>query len=123
MKKIIATVLLSTTAFIMVCIAQQPKGMYTHNFPAEMDASVKDQYVKLFEKGRILYQMNCARCHNTKVKGIETMPEFTKEHLAKYELRLQNPQHESDLNEEKVTAEELQQIMIFLMYSKKVEKK
>lgn len=48
------------------------------------------------------------------------MPEFTKEHLAKYELRIQNPDHEEELNETRVNAEELAQIMTFLTYYKKV---
>ncbi len=97
------------------------KITYTHNFPPAMDAEVKKSYVEIFEKGRILYKINCARCHNTKVNGQELMPEFTKEHLAKYELRIQNPKHEEALSETRVTAEELQQIMIFLTYYKKVE--
>ena len=97
------------------------KAVYTHEFPQEMNAGVKEAYVKLFEKGRILYEINCAKCHNTTVKGVEVMPEFTKEHLAQYELRLQNPKHEEELSEMRVNAEELQQITIFLTYYKKVE--
>jgi len=100
---------------------KQPKVMYTHDFPKEMNAVVKESYIKMFEKGRILYQVNCAKCHNKTVDGVELMPEFTKEHLAQYELRVQNPEHEEPLSEMRVNAEELQQIMIFLTYYKKVQ--
>lgn len=95
------------------------KAVYTHDFPPQMSEAVKNSYIKIFEKGKILYDINCAKCHNTIVAGIEVMPEFTKEHLAQYELRIQNPQHEESLSEMRVNAEELQQIMIFLTYYKK----
>jgi hypothetical protein len=86
-----------------------------------MKGEVKTEYIKIFEKGRILYNISCAKCHNFKEKGVELMPEFTKEHLAQYELRILNPKHEEELSETRVNAEELAQIMIFLTYYKKVE--
>ncbi len=119
-KKLLFIALVFTTA-ISNSIAQKKvaKAVYTYDFPAEMSTDVKEAYLKLFEKGRILYEINCAKCHNTIVQGIEVMPEFTKEHLAKYELRIQNPKHEETLTEMRVSAEELQHIMIFLTYYKK----
>ena len=123
MNKIFIITLISFSLFIHKANAQksQQKIDYTHSFPAEMNNEVKKQYIPLFEKGKILYQINCAKCHNTKVNGVEQMPEFTKEHLAQYELRVQNAKHEEELTEMRVNAEELQQIMIFLTYYKKVE--
>lgn len=118
-----------TTSFLFAAFCsgfaqqQEKKVLYTHNFPPAMKEEVKKEYVKLFEKGRILYQINCARCHNTKENDVEVMPEFTKEHLAKYELRIQNPQHEEELNESRVNAEELSQVMIFLTYYSRVVQK
>ncbi len=100
----------------------QKKAQYTHNFPPQMTDDIKKSYVELFEKGKVLYGLNCSQCHDTVKNGLLTMPEYTKEHLAQYELRLQNPKHEESLSEMRVTAEELQQIMIFLTYYKKVEK-
>lgn len=121
MKRLSAVIFFLFLVFINGIAAQksQPKIIYTHEFPSQMSEEVKKSYIKLFEKGRILYQINCAKCHNTKVKGVEVMPEFTKEHLAQYELRIQNPKHEEELSETRVNAEELQQIMIFLTYYKK----
>lgn len=118
--KFLLLVLLCSSCFREEARAQKGKVMYTHNFPPQMEKEVRGQYIVLFEKGKILYQLNCAKCHNTRVKGVETMPEFTKEHLANYELRLQNMQHETELTESRVNAEELQQIMIFLTYYKRV---
>lgn len=92
--------------------------LYTHNLPPAMNEEVRIAYTKLFEKGKVLYEVNCASCHNIKVNGVEMMPVFTKEHLAQYELRILNPAHEEPLSEMRVNAEELQQIMIFLTYYK-----
>lgn len=123
MKRLPIIVVFLFAAFFSAHAQQGSKVLYTHSFPPAMKEEVKAEYIKLFEKGRILYQINCAKCHNTKEKGVELMPEFTKEHLAKYELRIQNPQHEDELNETRVNAEELAQIMIFLTYYTKAEKK
>ena len=121
MKQLFTVICFLMIIFINESFAQKasPKIIYTYNFPPQMTEEVKKSYIILFEKGRVLYQVNCAKCHNTKVDGVEVMPEFTKEHLARYELRMQNPQHEESLSETRVTAVELQQIMIFLTYYKK----
>lgn len=95
-------------------------------FPAAMSAPVKQEYVRLSEKGRILYDINCASCHNTKIHGKTIIPDFSPEQLKGYELRISNARHESALPEANVTAEELGLIMTFLNYKKKnqpVEKK
>jgi len=123
MKKLLAIICMLVSPFIFNSIGQKSPSIiiYTYNFPTAMSEDVKNAYIKLFEKGKILYQVNCARCHNTKVDGVELMPEFTKEHLAQYELRVQNQEHEEAISEMRVNAEELQNIMIFLTYYKKVE--
>jgi len=109
-------------AFATLCFAQQqPTVVYTHNFPPDLDSAVKSQYIKIFEKGRVLYKINCSKCHDKTVNGVELMPEFTKEHLASYELRLQNTQHENELDDSHITAEQLQYVMVFLSFVKKVE--
>lgn len=123
MKTLSITVIFLFAVLITKSFGQRgyPKAAYKHDFPKEMNEDVKKAYLQFFQKGQVLYEINCAKCHNTIVDGIEVMPEFTKEHLAKYQLRVQNPQHEDALTEMKVNAEEMQQIMIFLTYYKKVE--
>ncbi|MEO6549788.1 MAG: hypothetical protein ABIN94_17435 [Ferruginibacter sp.] len=123
MKRIFILTFFLSVIILSAHSQQKANVVCTHDFPPAMKEEVKKEYIKLFEKGRILYQINCSRCHNTKVNGVELMPEFTKEHLAKYELRIQNPQHEEELNETRVNAEELAQIMIFLTYYKPVKSK
>lgn len=90
-----------------------------HDFPKEMAAPIKVEYIKLYDKGQILYNMNCDKCHTKVVKGKRLVPDFSPEQLKGYELRVLNPQHESGLPEENITAEELGHVMTFLTYKKK----
>jgi len=48
------------------------------------------------------------------------IPDFTPEQLIGYELRVTNPQHESNIPETTVSAEELGYIMTFLNYKRRV---
>jgi len=98
------------------CMAQKKVA---YEFPAAMKEPVRVEYEKLADKGQVLWNINCAKCHNTKVKGKVVVPDFLPEQLKGYELRVTNPQHESDIPETTVTAEELGLIMTFLSYKKK----
>jgi hypothetical protein len=100
--KLFINTILSITLFITACGA--PK---------------KVEYAKQCEKGKILYDINCAKCHNTKVKGKEMIPDFTSAQLIGYELRVANPKHIENIEEDHVSAEELGLIMTFLSYKKK----
>lgn len=101
-------------SFLFFLSAAPPK--VTHQFPAEMKPEVKVEYIKMWEKGKILYDMNCAKCHNTKVKKIDIYPDLTSSQIKGYEIRVQNPQHEMSLLEEAITPEELGLVSTFLIY-------
>lgn len=92
-----------------------------YELPAAMAAPVKAEYIKQCDKGKILYDINCSRCHTTKVDGKEIIPDFTSDQLVGYELRVLNPKHESEIPETNVSAEELGLIMTFLTYKKRNE--
>jgi len=100
----------------MACNIQK-KASY--ELPAEMSAPVKVEYAKLCDKGKILYDINCAKCHTTKKHGKEIIPDFTAEQLEAYQVRAASAKHEDNVSEEKVPAEELGYIVTFLSYKKK----
>lgn len=102
--------------FLMHCTSQK-KVVY--EFPEAMSEPVKSEYMKLCEKGRVLYEINCAGCHNKRVGGKEVIPDFSQEQLVGYGLRVLNAQHEAGIPEENVTPEELGLISTFLLYKKK----
>lgn len=110
------------TLILGICIATGcavHKNKVAYDFPAAMSETVRAEYLKQCEKGRALYSINCAGCHNTVVKGKPVIPDFSQEKLIGYELRVSNAKHESNMPDTKVTAEELGLIMTFLSYKKK----
>lgn len=98
---------------LLACTAQKEP---LYELPEAMLPHVKVEYVKRCDKGKILYDLNCARCHNTKVKRKEIIPDFNPEQLTGYTLRISNAQHESSMPDTLVTEEELGIIMTFLNY-------
>lgn len=122
MKRIFS--LLIAVIFIAAPIAAKAqKGNKTpqveYNFPNEMAADIQKQYKELADKGLILYQLTCAKCHNGKGKGKDAIPDFTVEQLELYQIRIANATHESQLTETALNAEELSLITTFFMYKKK----
>jgi hypothetical protein len=113
------SILTMTLAATTLGVLAEKKKKVAYEFPAAMAPQVQAEYGKLCDKGQILYEINCARCHNQKEKSKELIPDFTPEQLKGYEIRVTNAQHEGALLEEKVTAEELALICVFLTYKKK----
>lgn len=106
-------------ALLLPVFAHAQKNKISAAFPAEMSEAVRADYQKQWDKGRILWDMNCARCHNTKDRRREIIPDFRPEQLIGYELRVKNAQHDTGIAEERVSTEELGLIMTFLSYKKK----
>lgn len=103
--------------FILIQCRSQKKIQY--ELPEAMLPHVKVFYGAQCEKGQALYYLSCAKCHNTKIKGKEVIPDFKPEQLTGYTLRVANAQHETNMPDTLVTEEELGIIMTFLGYKKK----
>lgn len=107
---------LGLSTILMACLSQkQPEA----DFPTAMLPHVKEEYAKRFEKGRVLYELNCAACHTTKKGRKKVVPDFKPEQLRGYALRVANAQHESQMPDSLVSEEDLGIIMTFLSYKKK----
>lgn len=117
MKRIFTIIVLSVIALPVVHAQKMRK--VPSDFPKEMLAEVKADYQKVYDKGQILFSINCAKCHNTVEKKRDILPEFSPDQLKGYELRESNPRHVEGIPETQVSPEELGQIMTFLLYKKK----
>lgn len=104
---------------VLILSMCKSKQEVMYEFPDAMLPHVKEQYKVQFEKGKILWEQSCSRCHNTKVKGKKIVPDFREDQLKGYELRIANSRHESELSDSLVTEEELGIIMTFLRYKKR----
>lgn len=111
---ILSVTLFSICLFVQCTSQKQPKVTYA--FPAIMAQPVRDHYTAICEKGRVLYEINCAGCHNKKVNGKIIIPDFSEAQMLGYALRVLNAEHERALPEENITPEELGFINTFLMY-------
>jgi hypothetical protein len=110
--------LLAGITLFAACVSQQ-QATVSYSFPEAMTEPVRLEFAKVCDKGKILYDINCAGCHNIKKGKKQLIPDFTPEQLKGYELRVSNAQHEENMPDEKVTAEELSLISTFLLYKTK----
>lgn len=110
------TIFLTILFFGIACKTQQ-KALY--DFPPAMSVAIRTEFTKICDKGALLYNKNCARCHNSKVKGKIIIPDFTEEKLVGYTIRIANKKHEENMPDSIVSAEELGLISTFLMYKTK----
>lgn len=102
--------------FVIGCTINK-KAAYV--FPNAMPEYVQKAYIEQCDKGQILYNLNCAKCHSKKVKNRILIPDFKAEQLKGYELRVTNVKHENQLQDTIVTEEELGLIMTFLKYKER----
>lgn len=110
-------VVLFVSIVIISACRSQKKIVYV--FPDAMSQPVRDEYQRLSEKGRVLYEINCASCHTKKVKGKMVIPDFTEEQMGAYSIRIANEIHEDKVSEARVSAEELNLITYFFRYKEK----
>jgi hypothetical protein len=116
MKYKIIITLFAATFFLAQCATHKK---LSYEFPEKMSETVRAQFKKECDKGKILYDINCAKCHNAIVKGKQVIPDFNPEQIKGYEIRVSNAQHEATMPDELVTAEELGLIATFLSYKTK----
>lgn len=105
--------------FLLLLSACSMHKKAAYEFPDAMKPDVQVEFAKVCEKGMILYNINCAKCHNLTVKGKEVIPDFSADQIKGYEIRVTNREHEESLPETNVSPEELGQIATFLSYKKK----
>jgi hypothetical protein len=121
MKLIVTIFILLSGIYSLKVFAtdKKEKTAALYEFPDAMAQPVRTQFLVLCEKGRILYDISCGKCHNTKVNGKIIIPDFTIEQLGAYSIRVANQKHEMNVSEENVSAEELALITTYLTYKKK----
>jgi mono/diheme cytochrome c family protein len=111
---------LCTISFIIIFFAgtaAQKKFEFTYPDEATTDSS-KKVFAKQFKQGQVLYQVVCASCHKITEGRKEIIPDFSLPQLMDYEIRIY-PQHQADLNDTKLTHEELDAIVSFLRYKER----
>ncbi len=117
MKKTTVILLFFIVIIGLIACVTQAKVQY-YNFPSDIAEEAKIANTKMLQKGNVLYNINCAKCHNKKIKGKIYIPDFTRDELDSYIIRIKNEIHVSAIPEKKVTTEELEAIQFFFSYKK-----
>ncbi len=86
-----------------------------------MNPSVLPNFLERYNKGKALYKIICADCHNKKVNGKTIIPDFTPVQLDTYQhnFRQKNKEHGEKLTEKTMSENELDYIIYYLTYKKK----
>ncbi len=116
MKYAVIMVALSVSFLVVKCSSYKA---VSYDYPEDITEAGKKDFVVNFEKGRVLYKITCANCHNSVVDGKTYIPDFSLPQLMDYEIRVQYPAHSEDLKESNMTPLELDLIVDFLRYKKK----
>ncbi len=119
MRRNIMICSLTIMLFIVSCSASKKLTKTGYDFPETMGISLQQEFTTTCDKGQILYNLSCAKCHNVTVNRKELIPDFTQDQLSNYDIRLMNPDHGGTTVQERVSPEELSSIVIFLTYKKK----
>jgi mono/diheme cytochrome c family protein len=116
-KKLIVVSLIAAFVALQSFGRKEQKEQYS--FPAAMSEAIRTEYEKMCDKGKVLYEMNCGKCHNVKVAGKWIVPDFTQEQIDGYEIRVGNAKHEQNLTDEAITPEELNLVTTYLMFKRR----
>jgi mono/diheme cytochrome c family protein len=115
MNKKILTAFLFLSVLLYECATQKPV-VILYEFPENFTADQKDYFVKECEKGKILFQIHCAKCHGIFAKGNDSIPNFSKEELANYSIK--NMTRSTHDDSRKFSTDQLNSIVFFLQYKK-----
>ena len=106
-------------SFFAIACATQKKVEY--DLPIGMSPSVLPNFLERYNKGKALYKIICADCHNKKINRKTIVPDFTPAQLDTYKrnFRQTNKEHTEKLTEKSMSENELDFIIYYLTYKKK----
>ena len=116
LKPFIVLTCITGLVLLQQCANQKSPAI---DYPPDMVADSQRVFAQHFEKGEILYRLNCAKCHDTLVDGRKVVPDFSLPQLLDYEMRFQYASHENRLREVDVSIAELDDIQHYLRYKKR----
>ena len=102
--------------FLAVCFAAlqcktQKKTEYY--IPPDVAQENRVIFIERFQKGKVLFKINCSDCHGIYSKGRDSVPNFTKQQIDNYTaLILAKPKDHAVIK--KISQEQLDYILTFL---------
>jgi Cytochrome c len=118
MKKRVIISVLSCLLFLTYC-ATKKKTEY--DIPSHYGVQARENAIDWFEKGKILYKVDCAGCHGIYKKGKDSVPNFTKIQIDNYNAMYIKGDPKNHSVASKLSPDQLYYILTFLRL-RRVEK-
>jgi hypothetical protein len=103
---------------IVYCTSQKKTE---YDIPSHYTEQARENAIDWFEKGKILYKVDCAGCHGIYNKGKDSIPNFTKTQIDNYNAMYIKGDPKNHSVAAKLSPEQLYYILTFLRL-RRVEK-
>jgi mono/diheme cytochrome c family protein len=90
----------------------------TCNIPADYPEARRQQIIGLFDKGKVLYKINCSQCHGIFTKGEDKVPNFTTTQIDNYSASFLRRDPKNHAIVAQMSQEQMGEILTFLRYKK-----
>ena len=97
------------------------KKKVEYDIPSHYGAQARENAIDWFEKGKILYKVDCAGCHGIYKKGKDSVPNFTKIQIDNYNAMYIKGDPKNHSVASKLSPDQLYYILTFLRL-RRVEK-
>ncbi len=97
------------------------KKKVEYDIPSHYGKQARENAINWFEKGKILYKVDCAGCHGIYKKGKDSVPNFTKTQIDNYNAMYIKGDPKNHSVASKLSPEQLYYILTFLRL-RKIEK-
>jgi cytochrome c len=97
------------------------KKKVEYDIPSHYGKQARENAIDWFEKGKILYKVDCAGCHGIYKKGKDSVPNFTKTQIDNYNAMYIKGDPKNHSVASRLSPEQLYYILTFLRL-RKIEK-
>lgn len=97
------------------CVA---KKKVEYEIPSHYGKEQREKSIEWFEKGKVLFKINCAECHGIYKDGKESVPNFTKSQIDGYNAMYVKGDPKNHSVARKLSQDQLNYILTFLRLRK-----
>ena len=96
----------------------KPQKEVEYDIPSHYTPQARENAIDWFEKGKVLYRMNCAKCHGIYDRGKDSVPNFTKTQIDNYNAMYIKGDTSNHAVAVKMSSEQLYYVLTFLRLRK-----
>jgi hypothetical protein len=104
--------------FFLQCVS---KKKVEYDIPPHYGKEAREKSIEWFEKGKVLFKINCSGCHGIYKNGRDSIPNFTKMQIDNYNAMFIRGDPKNHSVARKLSQDQLNYILTFLRL-RKIEK-